>query len=305
MGATQPAYIRTAASGALSEKIRDSWKILESCELCPRLCRVNRLAGETGICKTPKEALVSSFNAHFGEEAPLVGRNGSGTIFFTHCNLMCCFCQNFDISHEGWGHSVNDEELAAIMIALQDEGCHNINLVTPSHVAPQFLSALEKAVSAGLTLPIVYNSGGYDRVETLQLLEGVVDIYMPDFKFWDSAVAEATCDAADYPEAAKAAITEMHRQVGDLKTDDHGIARSGLLVRHLVLPEDLAGTRPIMRFLHDAVSPNTYVNIMPQYRPCGNAHQVKGLGRRITSEEFQAALQAAREEGITRLDRIR
>ena len=305
MVSTEPAYIRTAASGALSQKIRDSWKILANCELCPRLCGVDRLAGETGICKTPKEALISSFNAHFGEEAPLVGRNGSGTIFFTHCNLMCCFCQNFDISHEGWGHSVNDEELAAIMIALQDEGCHNINLVTPSHVVPQLLSALEKAVSAGLTLPIVYNSGGYDRVETLRLLEGVVDIYMPDFKFWDSGIAKAACDAPDYPHTAKAAIAEMHRQVGDLKIDEHGIARSGLLVRHLVLPEELAGTRHIMRFLHDSISPNTYVNIMPQYRPCGNAHQVKGLGRRITPEEFQAAREAAREEGITRLDRIR
>lgn len=305
MGKAEPAYIRTAASGMLSEKIRDSRKIMENCELCPRLCGVNRLSGETGICKTPEQALVSSFNAHFGEEAPLVGRNGSGTIFFTHCNLMCCFCQNFDISHEGLGRSVNDEELAAIMIALQNEGCHNINLVTPSHVVPQFLSALEKAVSAGLTLPIVYNSGGYDRVETLRLLEGVVDIYMPDFKFWDSAIAAAACDAPDYPEVAKAAIMEMHRQVGDFKTDEQGIARSGLLVRHLVLPEDLAGTRPIMNFLHDNISANTYVNIMPQYRPCGNAHQLEGLDRRITSEEFRAALQAARGEGITRLDRIR
>ena len=305
MEKTEPAYIRTQASGALSEKIRDSRQILENCELCPRRCGVNRLAGETSICKTPKEAQVSSFNAHFGEEAPLVGRNGSGTIFFTHCNLMCCFCQNFDISHEGWGHPVNDEELAAIMIAFQDEGCHNINLVTPSHVVPQFLSALEKAVSAGLSLPIVYNSGGYDRVETLRLLEGVVDIYMPDFKFWDSAIAGAACDAPDYPDVAKAAIREMHRQAGDLKTDEHGIARSGLLVRHLVLPQNLAGTRPIMRFLHDNVSPHTYVNIMPQYRPCGNAHEVKGLDRRITSAEFQTAREAAREEGITRLDRIR
>ncbi|MDZ7833755.1 MAG: radical SAM protein [Desulfobacterales bacterium] len=305
MEKTEPAYIRTHASGALSEKIRDSRQILENCELCPRRCGVNRLAGETGLCKTPEEAQVSSFNAHFGEEAPLVGRNGSGTIFFTHCNLMCCFCQNFDISHEGWGSRVNDEELAAIMIALQDEGCHNINLVTPSHVVPQFLSALEKAIAAGLTLPIVYNSGGYDRVETLRLLEGVVDIYMPDFKFWNSAIAEAACDAPDYPDAAKAAIREMHRQTGDLKTDEHGIARSGLLVRHLVLPQDLAGSRPIMRFLHDNVSPDTYVNIMPQYRPCGNVHQAKGLDRRITSAEFQAAREAAREEGIIRLDRIR
>ena len=269
------------------------------------MCGVDRTSGETGICKTGKSALISSFNAHFGEEAPLVGRKGSGTIFFTHCNLLCSFCQNFDISHEGCGKAVNDEELAANMLAIQNEGCHNINLVTPSHIVPQFLSALEKAIDAGLTLPIVYNSGGYDRIETLRLLEGVVDIYMPDFKFWDSATAEAICDAPDYPVAAMAAILEMHRQVGDLQIDAGGIARSGLLVRHLVLPKNLAGTRQIMNFLHDAVSPNTYVNIMTQYRPCGNAHKIKGLDRPISSAEFQAALQAAKEEGITRLDRIR
>ncbi len=304
MGFTEPAYIQTAKSGALSEKIQKSWEILKNCELCPRRCGVDRLSGETGICKTPKSALISSFNAHFGEEAPLVGQNGSGTIFFTHCNLMCCFCQNFDISHEGVGRPVGDEELAAIMIAIQNEGCHNINLVTPSHVVPQFLSALEKAIDAGLRLPIVYNSGGYDRVETLRLLDGVIDIYMPDFKFWDAEAAKATCDAPDYPDVAKAAISEMHRQVGDLQTDSNRIARTGLLVRHLVLPEDLAGTRHIMKFLRENISANTYVNIMPQYRPCGNAHKVPGLRRRITPEEFKAAINAAHEQGITRLDRI-
>ena len=305
MGFTEPAYIKTAKSGALYEKVKRSWEILENCALCPRMCGIDRISGETGICKTGKSAMVSSFNAHFGEEAPLVGRNGSGTIFFTHCNLMCCFCQNFDISHEGLGSAVNDEELAAIMIAIQNEGCHNINLVTPSHVVPQFLSALEKAIDAGLTIPIVYNSGGYDRIETLRLLDGVVDIYMPDFKFWDPAVAEATCDAPDYPDVARAAMQEMHRQVGDLKIDADGIAKSGLLVRHLVLPENLAGTRHIMKFIHDKISPDTYVNIMAQYRPCGMAHKIKGLGRRITADEFNEALKAAQEEGITRLDRIR
>ena len=304
MGLSEPAYIQTARSGALSEKIQKSWKILENCELCPRKCGVDRISGETGICQTAERAFVSSFNAHFGEERPLVGKNGSGTIFFTHCNLMCCFCQNFDISHEGSGRPVGDEELAAIMIAIQNKGCHNINLVTPSHVVPQFLSALEKAIDAGLNLPIVYNSGGYDRVETLQLLEGVIDIYMPDFKFWDAAVAEKTCHAPDYPDTAKAAISEMHRQVGELRIDSNGIARTGLLVRHLVLPEDLAGTRHIMKFIYEAVSADTYVNIMAQYRPCGNAHRVPELRRRITDEEFKAAIDAAREEGITRLDRI-
>jgi len=300
----EPAYIQTLTSGQLSEKARIAREKMHSCTICPRRCAVDRLSGETGICKTSGSAMVASFNAHFGEEAPLVGQYGSGTIFFAHCNLMCCFCQNFDISHEDQGHPVNDEALAAIMIAIQDEGCHNINLVTPSHVVPQFLSALEIAAHAGLRLPIIYNSGGYDRVETLRLLAGVVDIYMPDFKFWDTPIAAAACNAPDYPAVAKKAITEMHRQVGDLTIDADGIARRGLLVRHLVFPENLAGTRSIMRFLHDSVSAQTYVNIMAQYRPCGNAHQVPGLERPITGAEFHAALQAAKKEGISRIDRI-
>jgi len=303
MASFAPVYIETAQSDRLAEKTRAAAEILKHCRLCPRRCGVDRISGENGICRTGKSAKISSFNAHFGEEAPLVGKNGSGTIFFTHCSLMCCFCQNFDISHEGHGSPVTDEELAAIMIAIQDEGCHNINLVTPSHVVPQFLSALEKAIEAGLRIPIVYNSSGYDRVETLQLLEGVIDIYMPDFKFWDPDVAQAACEAPDYPAVAKKALVEMHRQTGDLQIDADGIARSGLLVRHLVLPQDLAGTRQIMRFIHDSVSPGTYVNIMSQYRPCGNYRKVAGLERRITSAEYQNALEAAREEGITRLDR--
>jgi len=303
MASLAPSYIETAQSGRLAEKARIGREILKHCTLCPRRCGVDRLSGETGICNTGKSAKISSFNAHFGEEAPLVGKNGSGTIFFTHCSLMCCFCQNFDISHEGHGSPAADEELAAIMFAVQNEGCHNINLVTPSHVVPQFLSALEKAIEAGLRIPIVYNSSGYDRVETLQLLEGVVDIYMPDFKFWDPEVAQAACDAPDYPAVARKALVEMHRQVGDLQIDANGIARTGLLVRHLVLPEDLAGTRPIMRFIHESVSPGTYVNIMSQYRPCGNHQRVPGLERRISAAEYENAITAAREEGITRLDR--
>jgi len=303
MTSLAPAYIETAQSGRLAEKARIGNEILKHCTLCPRRCGVDRLSGETGICKTGKKAGISSFNAHFGEEAPLVGKNGSGTIFFTHCSLMCCFCQNFDISHEGYGSPAADEELAAIMLAVQNEGCHNINLVTPSHVVPQFLCALEKAIEAGLRIPIVYNSSGYDRLETLQLLEGVVDIYMPDFKFWEPEVAQAACDAPDYPAAARKALIEMHRQVGDLRIDADGIARTGLLVRHLVLPEDLAGTRQVMHFIHESVSPGTYVNIMSQYRPCGNSHQISGLERRITAAEYQNALEAAREEGIIRLDR--
>ena len=279
--------------------------MLDGCSLCPRECNVDRLSGDSGICKTQDRALVSSYNPHFGEEAPLVGRKGSGTIFFTHCNLMCNFCQNYDISHEGHGQTVIDEQLAQIMLHLQNIGCHNINFVTPSHVVAQILSALEVAVENGLSIPLVYNTGGYDKVETLQLLDGVFDIYMPDFKFWDSDTAEKTCNAKDYPEIAQKAFLEMHRQVGDLVIDDSGIAQRGLLVRHLVLPEDLAGTRDVMWFLAEQISPNTYVNVMSQYRPCGKAAEIKDLTRSISDKEYQQAIEAAKEEGINRLDQPR
>ncbi len=261
---------------------------------------MDRLAGETGVCKTGRKAVVSSIHAHFGEESPLVGTNGSGTIFITHCNLMCSFCQNYDISHEGFGREVSDDELASMMLSLQGQGCHNVNLVTPTHVVPQILSAIQIAVDKGLTLPIVYNSGGYDDVNTLKLLNGVIDIYMPDFKFWDPKIADATCNAPDYPEIARQAVLEMHRQVGDIVIDKTGIAQHGLLIRHLVLPDNLAGTRDIMKFIHDAVSPDTYVNIMSQYRPCGKAHETPGLSKALSVEEYKQALQMAKEEGITR-----
>ena len=301
MGTFEPAYMETAGNGLLSKKIASARMILSQCELCPRKCRVDRLAGETGICKTGTQAVVSSIHAHFGEEAPLVGTNGSGTIFFTHCNLMCNFCQNYDISHEGCGREVSDDALGSMMLTLQNQGCHNINLVTPTHVVPQILSALEIAIGKGLTIPIVYNSGGYDDVNTLKLLDGVIDIYMPDFKFWASAIADATCDAPDYPEIARHAVLEMHRQVGDLVTDESGIARRGLLIRHLVLPDNLAGTRDIMKFIHDAISPNTYVNVMSQYRPYGKAHETPGLSKPLSTQEYRHAVQAAKDEGITRL----
>jgi putative pyruvate formate lyase activating enzyme len=296
-------YIKLIEQGKLAEKIRSARSMLHTCTLCPRECRVDRLAGQTGVCKTGAYARVSSYTPHYGEEAPLVGTNGSGTIFFTHCNLLCIFCQNFDISHEGIGQEVSAEQLAAIMIDLQRMGCHNINFVTPSHVVWQILEALAIAAENGLRVPLVYNSGGYDRVETLQLLEGVFDIYMPDFKFWDPRVAEETCNAPDYPEVARNALREMHRQVGDLVIDGNGIARRGLLVRHLVLPEGLAGTREIMRFIADDISADTYVNIMTQYRPCGRAAEVRELAAYPTENDFQKARRAAIEAGIRRLDR--
>jgi putative pyruvate formate lyase activating enzyme len=305
MSTFEAAYIKTSNAGLLKDKIDTAYGRLEACNLCPRKCGVNRTSGETGICRTGTQALVSSYNAHFGEEAPLVGSHGSGTIFFTHCNLMCLFCQNFDISHEGYGREFSSEQIAALMLALQKQGCHNINFVTPSHVVPQILSAVEIAVQDGLKIPLVYNSGGYDRIETLKLLEGVFDIFMPDFKFWSPDIAESACNAPDYPEVARKALREMHRQVGDLVVNKSDIAERGLLIRHLVLPRGLAGTRKIMRFIATDISNNSYVNIMAQYRPCGRAAEVSGLDAYPSKTDYQKAVKAAIEEGITRLDRPR
>jgi len=299
----EPAYVETLKSGAFKKKILSAREKLQCCILCQRKCQVDRLAGNTGVCKTGEHAYVSSYNAHFGEESPLVGKKGSGTIFFTHCNLMCNFCQNYDISHEGQGEAVSNEQLANMMLLLQDMGCHNINFVTPSHVVPQILSAVKAAAEKGLSVPLVYNTGGYDNVETLIMLEGVFDIYMPDFKFWDPKISKTTCNADDYPETACLALLEMHRQVGDLVIDESGIAMKGLLVRHLVLPGGLAGTREIMRFIFRKISKNTYVNIMPQYRPCGKAFEIKELSSCISQNDYSSSLQIAKEEGVHRLDR--
>ncbi|MBW1835626.1 MAG: radical SAM protein [Deltaproteobacteria bacterium] len=302
MPSVEPAYIETFQNGLFKEKIEKAYELLRSCTLCPRRCKVDRMSGQTGICKTGERAYVSSYSPHFGEEAPLVGSQGSGTIFFTHCNLLCIFCQNYDISHKGYGYEKSSEQLAGMMLQLQNTGCHNINFVTPSHVVPQILAALEGAIEGGLSVPLIFNTGGYDSVETLKILEGVFDIYMPDFKFWDPGIADATCKAKDYPEMARRAIIAMHRQVGDLEIDEAGIARRGLLIRHLVLPSGLAGTREIMKFIAKEISLNTYVNIMPQYRPCGRASEMEELSIRLSSDDYNNALQAAEEEGLTRLD---
>jgi putative pyruvate formate lyase activating enzyme len=270
--------------------------------VCPRNCKVDRLSGEKGICQTGAKAVVSSYAPHFGEESPLVGSGGSGTIFFTHCNLLCLFCQNYEISHLGEGVETDAGQLTSMMVSLQRLGCHNINFVTPSHVVPQILAALPKAIEKGLTVPLVYNSGGYDSPETLKLLEGIVDIYMPDFKFWHRESAKRYAKAPDYPEVAQNAILEMHRQVGDLVVDDEGLAVKGLLVRHLVMPESLDETGEILRFLAREVSVDTYVNVMDQYRPCGRAYQCPPIDRRLTSDEYHEALGLAREAGLKRLD---
>ena len=297
-----PSYIETYKFGELEKRIKIAYNILKSCTICPLNCKVNRLKGQLGTCKTGELPIVSDYMPHFGEEAPLVGESGSGAIFFSYCNLRCVFCQTYEISHLGHGRPVSIKELAGIMITLQKEGCHNINLITPSHVVPQIMAALALAIEDGLNIPLVYNTGGYDSIDTLRLLEGVIDIYMPDFKYWDEKIAERFSKVKDYPRVVKAAIKEMHRQVGDLILDERGIAKRGLLVRHLVLPDGLAGTRDVLRFLAKEVSPYTYVNIMGHYRPCGEAQKYPPLNRRIKKIEYEEAIRIAREEGISRID---
>ncbi len=271
--------------------------------MCPRRCGVNRLAGESGECQVTTQVIVSSYDPHFGEEAPLVGRHGSGTIFFTYCNLHCTFCQNYTISQLGEGSPVDKAKLAGMMLSLQARGCHNINLVSPTHVVPYILEALELAADKGLHLPLVYNTGGYDTIETLELLDGVVDIYMPDMKYSDEKIAEQLSGIKDYPKVNKAAVKEMHRQVGDLQLDEQGIAQRGLLVRHLVLPNGLAGTEEVVRFLAQEVSANTYLNIMAQYHPCYKAFDMPQLARPLLRQEFYEALDLAHQQGLYRLDK--
>jgi putative pyruvate formate lyase activating enzyme len=301
----RPGYLKLQEIDELSQRIEVLWAKLESCDICPHQCRVNRLENQKGKCETGKKATLSSFGPHFGEEKPLVGRHGSGTIFFTHCNLLCVFCQNYDISHLGHGHEVDEEKIAEIMLSLQNMGCHNINFVTPSHVVPQIVKALPLAIEAGLNVPLVYNSGGYDSVSTLQLLDGIFDIYMPDLKYSDDKIGQRYCNANDYAQRAREAMKEMHRQVGDLIIDERGIALRGLLIRHLILPEDLAGTKDSMKFVAGEISKNTYVNLMDQYRPCYRASDHPPLGRGITGEEFSKAVKIAQDLGLERLDGLR
>lgn len=284
----------------LEERAGDALSRLESCQICPRRCRVNRLKDELGFCRGERHARVYSYAPHFGEEPPLVGVHGSGTIFFSGCNLACVFCQNYEISQPNQGTKVRAEGLAAMMIRLQDLGCHNINFVTPTHFVPQILEALTLAKEAGLTVPLVYNSGGYDSVETLQLLDGVFDIYMPDLKYGSDEMALRYSDAPEYTRFAKAVILEMHRQVGDLEIDVDGVAVRGLLVRHLVLPDGAAGTAEVVRFLSQEVSENTYLNVMAQYRPEYKACGYSDLNRSITAGEFKEAVRMAADAGLTR-----
>ena len=301
----EPGYLRLHAAGELAGRVEKALAALSDCTLCGRQCHAQRLAAEPkgAFCRTGRHAFVCSAFAHLGEEDCLRGTRGSGTVFFSQCNLRCEFCQNYDISYTAAGCRVTAHELAALMLRLQQSGCHNINLVTPSHVVPQILEALLVAAGEGLRLPLVYNTGGYDRVETLQLLDGVIDIYMPDFKFWDPDTADELAHARDYPEVARAAIREMHRQVGDLAIDDDGLARRGLLVRHLVMPGQLEQTRAILRFLSQEISADTYVNVMAQYHPEAHAARHPAINRPLTSAEYRQAQQIARAEGLWRLDK--
>jgi putative pyruvate formate lyase activating enzyme len=302
-GDFEAAYLSLYRAGELEHRVEEAYSALRDCKVCPRNCRADRIKDQRAFCHTGRRARVSSFFAHFGEEDCLRGWRGSGTIFFSFCNLKCVFCQNHDISQDGGGREVERLELASMMLKLQDAGCHNINFVTPEHVVPQILEGLLCAAADGLRLPIVYNSSGYDAIRSLELLDGIVDIYLPDFKFWNPELSFRYMKARDYPDVARRVIREMRRQVGDLKINGNGIAERGLLVRHLVMPGGLAGTDEIMRFLAREVSPETYVNIMGQYSPDYKAHRFPEINRETNADELNAAYASAHSAGLRRLGR--
>lgn len=298
-----PAYAQLEDVSRLAERIEQACDQLSECRLCPRQCGANRVRGETGFCQAPAKAVVYSAHPHFGEEVPLVGKKGSGTIFFSNCNLRCVFCQNWPISHEGRGIEIEDEDLAAMMFNLQKIGCHNINLVTPTHVMPNILKATRLAFKKGLRIPLVYNTSGYERAEILKLLDGIVDIYLPDMKFMQPDQAERyLAGAADYPEVAKRAVLEMHRQVGVLRTDREGVARRGLIIRHLVMPNRVAGTQAFVEWVAASLPKTTYVNIMHQYHVDYKAFEYPEICRSITSAEYLEAMKWAETRGLTNLD---
>ncbi len=300
-----PAYIKTYEQGQLARKIEAAQGLMRSCRVCPRDCQVDRWNGRTGVCRIGRWARISSAFAHFGEEDCLRGWSGSGTIFFSGCNLDCVFCQNFEISHHAAGRELDASQLAAVMLRLQSDGCHNINFVTPEHVVPQILEALLIAVPAGLRLPLVYNTGAYDSRESIRLMEGVVDVYMPDFKLWEPEICAKYVHARDYGDVARRAIKTMQEQVGELRLDEDGLALRGVLVRHLIMPGLLPETRSILQWLATELSPNTYVNLMDQYHPANKVEAEPGfasINRRLYHSEFKQALAYAEEAGLWRLD---
>ena len=299
----QPAYLSLLENNQLQARADEAYQHMADCDLCGRYCHVDRNEGSKGaVCRTDIQAVVHSYGPHHGEEDPLRGTHGSGTIFFSWCSLRCVFCQNWEISQKGIGHEVEPRELARMMLSLQGHGCHNINFVTPSHVVAQIIKAVDIAAKQGLRLPLVFNTGGYDSPEALALLDGIVDIYMPDMKYGDSELAHQYSHVRDYVETNFAAVKEMHRQVGDLQLDEQGIAQRGLLVRHLVLPEHIAGTETVLSFLANEISTNTYINLMDQYHPCYRADDNPPLNQSLKASEFQEAVAIADRLGLTRLD---
>jgi len=295
-----PSYIPLYQSGEFSKRVESLKEFLRECRLCPRKCRVDRLNGEIGYCKAGADLTVSSAFPHFGEEAPLVGHHGSGTIFLTHCNLRCVFCQNYDISHQGAGDHVTPSDMARAILKLQKLGCHNINFVTPTHYVPQIVASLAEAIPMGLRIPIVYNCSGYESIEVIRLLDGIVDIYMPDAKLMDDKYSLKLCNAPDYPSVLEEVLKEMHRQVGDLTVNSKGIAERGLLIRHLVMPEGVASSREVFEFIANELSLDSYVNIMDQYHPEYRAHEYPEIGRRISHKEYLEAVQLAKGLGLYR-----
>lgn len=293
-----PVYLDAYQNGKLNQVIEKSSKLLESCTICPRLCKINRLENKKGFCKTGLRAKVYSFMLHHGEEPPISGDKGSGTIFFSNCNMHCNYCQNYEFSQLGEGREVEDEELADFMLRLQNLKAHNINLVTPTHIMPQILKALGLAIKKGLKIPLIYNTSGYESAEIIKLLEGVVDIYMPDMRYAESSSSEEYSSARDYPCYNQDAILEMHRQVGIAKMDNNGIIKRGLIVRHLVLPNGISGTEKIMKFISQRISPETYISLMSQYLPCYKAKGAEKLSRRISYEEYRQAQDITEKYGL-------
>jgi putative pyruvate formate lyase activating enzyme len=299
----KPAYEKLEEKGLLAQRIEQAYSIFESCKLCPRECGVNRIKGEEGFCTAPAQPVVYSAHPHFGEEISLVGSGGSGTIFLSNCNLRCIFCQNWPIAHEGRGKRIKEQDLADMMINLQRIGCHNINFVTPTHYMPNILKATRLALKKGLSIPLVYNTSGYERVEIVRILDGVVDIYLPDLKYMDSKMAETySSGASDYPEMAQRAIMEMNRQVGEHVTNEQGVALRGVMIRHLVMPNRVASTEQFVKWVAENLPKSTYVNIMPQYRVEYKAFEYPKIARRITVAEFLEAMEWAESAGLTNLD---
>jgi len=303
INAWEPSYLKLHKTGELKKRGQELWSKMAACSLCPRICGVNRLKGQEGFCHASSDLEVSSFNPHFGEERSLVGKGGSGTIFFTNCSLRCVFCINWEISHDGLGTRHTVDDLAGMMMALQKRGCHNINVVTPTHYLPHILLALDQAAGQGLHLPLVYNTCGWERIEHLRMLDGIVDIYLPDFKYSQNEMASKySAEAKDYPQRTKIALSEMNRQVGVAKPGADGVMRRGLMIRHLVMPNDVSGTKGVIEWIAQNLPKDTYLNIMSQYTPMHKASNYPKIARRITQKEYKQAVQWAKEAGLTNLD---